>query len=361
MVLYLRPLLLALLAQAILLAAAAVALGQENYTLTDNDTWARIDGVEPGSPEGQLVEARRALAAGEPIRAENLATQWIDRYEQHPILPEAYLLRGDALMAQREYYRAAFDYEFIARVFPGSDAFITALERELQIARLFGSGLKRKLWGMRIADASDDAEELLIRIQERLPGSRLAEEAGMELGDFYFRRRNMTLAVEMYSLFVENYPNSEQINKARKRLIYAHLAAFKGPEFDATGLYNARAESVRLKALAPIAAEEIGVDALIARIDESNARKMLHTTRWYLRTGDLIAAEFTIRRLVERYPRTLAAADALRLVQEILPRLPQSVREEGPDYEALRTDLLRGPEAATGPASPERNAEEDRP
>ena len=345
----------------ILLAAAQAARGQETYRLADDDSWTAAEEVDPGSPQGQMAEARRALAAGDVIRAENLATQWIDRYSQHPMLPDAYLLRGDALMAQREYYKAAFDYEFIAKGFPGSEAFVTALERELEIAKLFGSGLKRKLWGMRIADASDEAEEMLIRIQERLYGSRLAEEAGMELGDFYFRRRNMSLAVEAYSLFIENYPDSEQINKARKRLIYAHLAGFKGPEFDATGLFNARAELVRLKALAPIASEEVGADALIGRIDESNARKLLHTTRWYLRTSDLIAAELTIRRLVERYPHTLAAADALRLIPDILPRLPQSVLEEGPDYSSLRAGLLGDSAAGTAPASPGPAAEEDRP
>lgn len=333
-------LLLAATALTGILVTSTPASAQENYTLTEDDAWTRTNIFEPGSPESQLAVARQALAAGEYIRAENQATQWIDRFDQHPMLPDAYLLRGDALMAQREYYKAAFDYELIARAYPGSDAFVSALERELEIARLFGNGLKRKMWGMRIADASDEAEEILIRIQERLYGSRLAEEAGMELGDFYFRRRNMTLAVEAYSLFIENYPDSEQINKARKRLIYAHLGSFKGSAFDATGLDSAREELTRLKALSPTTAEEIGADGLISRIDESNAGKLLHTARWYLRTGDPIAGELTIRRLVEKYPHSLATADALRMVDGVLARLPEAVRNEAPDYAALRAGLL---------------------
>ena len=31
-----------------------------------------------------------------------------------------------------------------------------------------------------------------------MPGSRLAEEAGMQLADFYFNRRNMSLAADAY-------------------------------------------------------------------------------------------------------------------------------------------------------------------
>ncbi len=47
-----------------------------------------------------------------------------------------------------------------------------------------------------------------------------------------------------------------------------------------------------------------------------------------------------IRRLVTRYPRTVAAADALRLLKRVLPLLPPSVLTEAPDYAALQRALL---------------------
>ena len=164
------------------------------------------------------------------------------KHPKHPLLPEAYLLRGDSLKARRSYYKALFEYEFVAVSFTGSEAFVRALEREFEIAQLFAAGTKRKLWGMRIVDASNEAEELLIRIQERLPGSRLAEDAGMALGDFYFSRRKMDLAAEMYSLFIQNFPRSRRIAKARKRLIYAYLASFKGAQIR-DGLVSVRGDS----------------------------------------------------------------------------------------------------------------------
>ncbi len=332
-----------------LLTAAGVA--QERYTLSDEDTWQAEGAVDPETPEGQLALARRALAAGQAPRAESLATAWIDRHERHPLLPEAYVLRGDTLTAQEKYYKALFDYEFVARGFPASEAFVTALQREMDIATLYARGTKRTVLGMRILDASDEAEELLILIQERLPGSRLAEQAAIELGDFYFRRRKMALAVQMYSIFLENFPNSSQVSKARRRLIYAHLATFKGPQFDASGLLEARANLQQLILLEPAAAERIGAAALLTRIDESNAQKLLLNAKWHLRTGDPIAAELTIRRLLRLYPRTVAATDALRLMEKILPKLPPSVLAEAPDYESLRAAILGGePEQAEPPA-----------
>jgi outer membrane protein assembly factor BamD (BamD/ComL family) len=339
-------------------ARPAPVHGQEVFELSDaDDTWVGETTIDPATPEGQLALARRALAAGDGQRAEFLATRWIDRYPQHPSMAQALLVRGDARRARRDYYKALFDYETIARQHPGSDVFITALERELEIAKMFATGTRRRLWGMRIIDASDEAEELLIRVQERLPGSRLAEQAGLALGDFYFTRRKMTLAAEMYSLFIENFPRSEHVGKARKRLIYAHLASFKGPEFDAGGLYEARTRLRQLKAVDPLVAQQMGADALLLRIDESIARKMFTTAQWYQSTGDVIAAELTIRHLVERYPRTVATVDALRLAPAIVARLPESIVAEAPDYEALRAMILGAPTVPV-PAAPELDLED---
>ena len=318
----------------------ATAGGQEKYELSETDEWEIVESAEPGTPAGQLAMARRALAGGEYRRAENLARSWIKRHPRDPLLPEAYLLKGDALRGQGDYYKSLFDYEFVARGYPASETFITVVERELEIGVLFARGTKRKWLGMRIVSADSVAEELLIRVQERMPGSQLAEEAAIELADHYFRKREMKLAVDMYSIFLENHPDSDQVSKARRRLIYSELATFKGPAFDASGLHEARARLEEFMALEPAAAERVGADALLTRIDESDAQKLLRTARWYLTTGDPVAAELTIRRLVTRYPRTVAAAGALRLMQRILPRLPQVVIDEAPDYTALRQAIL---------------------
>lgn len=327
---------------------AAPGHAQSRYSLGEDDAWSAEEEVDPATPKGQLLEARRALADGDPVRAENLATRWIEHHERHPLLAEAYVIRGDAKRAAGNEYKALFDYEFVARMFPGSEAFVTALEREFEIAKEYAHGKRRKLWGMRIVSAAGEAEELLIRIQERMPGSQLAEQAGMELADYYFRQRNMPLAADAYDLFVENYPRSEQVSKARRRSIYAHLASFKGPQFDISGLREAQYRLEELQILEPMTAEQVGADALLVRIDESAAMKKLENARWYRRTGDIIAAELSLRRLIERYPETVAAADGLDLAIRLLPRLPERTREQAPDYATIREARLGAERSSEG-------------
>ena len=331
---------LVIICSAMLHALCNPTHGQQRFDLADDDTWVLVQEADPATAEGQLAIGLRALADGDARRAESIANRWIDANRRHRLLPNAYLLRGDALMAQGKLYKALFDYEYIARMYPGSEIFITTLERELVIAKQFARGTRRHLWGLKIASAYNEAQELLIRIQERLPGSTLAEEAGIELADFYVRRGDMTLAVEAYELFIENYPYSDQLPRARGRLIATNLATYKGPKFDARGLLEARELLIELRRIDPVTAERLGAEAHLAGIDEREAAKLLETARYYLRTRDIIAAEFTIRRLVQRHPRTVATREALEIIPGIVSRLPDTVLRNAPDYDLLRQTLL---------------------
>ena len=337
---------------AVTLLAAPAAPAQETYTLNDGEQWELTGTPEPGSPEAQLANARRALADGQHARAVDLASAWLEHNKRHALVAEAHMVRGDALLAQREYYESLFDYEMVCRMYHGGTAFHDALARELEVATLFANGTRRKLWGMRIANAEGEAEELLIRVQERLPGSALAETAGMELADFFFRQRRMELATDAYMLFLENYPRSVQTPKAQRKLIYARLATFRGPPFDATGLDDARAELSQLKRADPAAAQRIGAEALVTRIDESEAQKLLGIAQWYITVDDPIAAEYTARSLITRYPRTAACIAALEhVIPSVLDLLPPSVRSEAPDYALLQRTIL-GREVASAEAAP---------
>ena len=329
---------------AAMLAASPVS-GQVEYRLGPDDSWEETTPV-PGTAEFQVFQARKALALGEPQRARALASSFLDRFPNDPFRADMLLIRGDALLQMGDEYKALFNYEEIAQQHPGSRVFVMALEREYDIATAYANGLRRKFYGtFRLIDASEDAQELLIRIQERLPGSRLAENAGMQLADFYFRRSEMRLAADSYDLFIQNYPRSDRIEKARSRLIQSYLASYRGPQYDDAGLRDARRRLESLRVVQPALAQRLGADALLVRIRESEAEKLLTTSRWYLSIDDPVSAEFYLRRVVERYPGTVATLDALRLAPTVVSRMPSAIAAEAPDYQALAEALL----GAAGP------------
>ena len=322
-------------------AISASAVAQDIYRLDpETDEWKLEQTPAPNSSAAQLARARVLLTEGRHDRALNMANRWMARNPGSPLMPEAYLIKGDALVGLGDEYESLYEFEYLVRKFPGSEVFSLALLREYDIAMKYAHGLKRKMFGLRIIDATDEAEELFIRIQERMPGSNLAEKSGLELADLYFRQRKMELAASAYAIFIERYPRSTEIPFARRRLIYSNIASFKGPEFDIVGLLEAKAELQQLAVQRPAEAERIGAQALVERINESEANKLLVTAQWYLHQGDPIACEFTIRSLVRKFPSSAAAMKALRIVPQVLRQLPQAVLDRTPNYAQMSKEVL---------------------
>ncbi len=331
-----------LFAMGALVGMAPTASAQvQEFKLDKSDRWTEPADVDPMSDEGQILIMRRALEANDPGRAHTLAARFIEARPLSPLRAEALLVRADSTYRLDDEYNALYDYEEICRRYAGSEVFVTALEREFEIAKAYAGGRKRKFFGtFRIVSTYEDAQELLIRIQERLPGSELAEKAGLELADFYFNNRELTLAAEAYDLFLQNYPKSQHVTKAQLRLIYSYIAAFKGPSYDLTGLLEAKTRLRSLQVTDPALAQQVGADAILVRVYESEAAKLLSTADWYWQTDDAISAELFIRRVVKQYPDSVACLDALRVVPEVLTKLPATILRGTPDYKAIRAAKL---------------------
>ena len=309
------------LTAALLLTFAGVCLGQTTtYTLDDGRGWVESANPQPGTDEDVIGRARRALAEGRPSRAKSILDDWIEvnEFSKSPLLPEAYLRRGDARVALGREDKALYDYEQVIKDYPGTEQFVISLERELEIGLRYINGLRRRLWGtFRIEDATSIGEELLLRVQERLPGSRLAERAAIELADYYYRERELRLAADAYDIFVINYPKSEYQQKAMQRRVFANIARFKGPKYDAGGLLEAQILIRDFAQRYPAQAEETGMnDALVARLDESAAAQMLETARWYFTRKDPASARVLLTRLVRKHPQTIAAGEGISLMKE---------------------------------------------
>ncbi|MEX2673378.1 MAG: outer membrane protein assembly factor BamD [Phycisphaeraceae bacterium] len=304
----------------IISAPSSPAHAQSVFELHDGEL-TQIHAPDPDTPEGELQAVAQAIAEERGKDAIKLADAWIENYPNHPLLARAFLLRGDARVSRNHLYASLFDYEVVMRRFPASEEFEVALEREFSIAETFSRGTKRLLWGMRLLPAYGEAEELFIRIQERSPGSRIAERAGIELADHYYRQSEMLSAAEAYDLFLQNFPRSQWREYAMQRQILANLATFRGPRFDATGLIDAESRLEEYAQTYPAAAEQIGAEALATRIDETLAERSLLVAHWYRDRGERVSAIYMYRRLIQDHPGSAAAQQAIAQLRRLDPTL----------------------------------------
>jgi tetratricopeptide (TPR) repeat protein len=318
----------------ILLLAAAVAAGQSTeMTLSGTGEWVAAARAPKSADAMVMDQARQLLAEDKPGRARSLLTRWIDEHEfiESPYMSEAYLLRADAKTAGGNEYRALFDYEIVAKEYEGTQEFVRAVERELEIGVRYLGGLRRRLLGMRIVRAESIGEELVLRTAERMPGSRLAERAVIELADYYYRTRDLESAETAYKKFVQLFPRSQHVTRARQQRIFASIGQFKGPNYDAAGLQDAKILIEEYSKDDPIGAQRANLsDALVARLDESIAAQMLEKARFYIRRGDPVSARATLRRLIKDHPRSVAASQGRALMAEKKWIVPQKAASLAP-------------------------------
>ena len=206
--------------------------------------------------------------------------------------------------------------------YPESRLFLPSLLRQYDIADAFLDGYKRKFLGLAILPARDEAVEMLYRIQQRSPGSPLAEKSLLRTCDYYFSSGQFDLSADAYAAFVRSYPRSPEVPRVRLREAFSSLAQFRGLKFDATSIIDARAQLVDIQRTYPRMAEEENVASVIEQIDSAFAGKLLDTGDYYERTGDGRAAAYYYKFLINTYGKSPEAAKGRRR----LAALPASAR-----------------------------------
>jgi outer membrane protein assembly factor BamD (BamD/ComL family) len=247
------------------------------------------------------------------------AKAWVKDNPKHPLMPQVLLLHGDAEVLRGNKYGALYPYEDLLNNYPASDLYLPTLEREFNLADAFLNGYKRKFLGLRILPVTEDAIELLDRIQDRQRGSAIAEQAGLRIADYYFNDGKFPEAIDAYSDFLKRYPYSQFTRKAEVRRAEASLGNFRGLLFDFTPLYDARERLATISDAFPQSAENLQVKAVDDRIYQLEGQKDLEIARYYYRAGKKYASAYYYRRVIANWPDTAFAESARK---ELSSRMP---------------------------------------
>ncbi|MBL8746805.1 MAG: outer membrane protein assembly factor BamD, partial [Phycisphaerae bacterium] len=264
------------------LAAATLALAiagfvraqSSEYRLDESRQWVTVTPEAQSADASLITDARRRLAEDDPAGAQAILDPWIEtnRRAGNRHMAEALLIRGDALLAQDREFMALYDYEEICKNHRESDAFTTAVERELGIAIRYANGLRLRIFGIRWGEPEDVLVELFLRVSERLPRSQAAERAMIELADYYYRQRELAQAKDVYVSYLDSFPNGPNAIRARERRINCDVGRFKGPRYNAAALIDAKVQIEQFQRRYPAEAEATGLNSgLASRLDESMA------------------------------------------------------------------------------------------
>ncbi len=246
----------------------------------------------------QLFDGRRYR------EAHDIALEWIKANPKAPdrdrgilLLAETYYVNGDRMWC-------FYECDELIENYPDSKLFFAALELQYRVADAFLSGYRKKFLGLAVVPMEDTGIEMLFRVQERSPGSPIAEKSLLRTARYYYQSSQFDLAADAYGAFIRIYPRSPEVGRVRLRQAHANFAQYHGPRYDATPLLDARAQFAE-------------VQTRHARPRPPGWRRSIDRTH-RRRTG---GQDFVRRRLLSRRPRFPGGGVSVSLGDSALSQL----------------------------------------
>jgi outer membrane assembly lipoprotein YfiO len=295
------------------------AMGGEGRTWEFRDgSWMEIatpvSTTAPVAPDPELEHAEQLLTQHDYKTAKKILVAWVKVHTRirTPQRDRAVFLLADVFYQADDRIKSFFYCDELMDEYPESDLFAAALQKQYDIADAYLSGYKDRFLFMRILDESSEAVQMMWRIQQRAPGSPLAEKAMLRTADYYFSDRDYDLAEDAYNAFWRDYPNSDEVPRVKLRAAFASLAQFRGVNFDATNLIDARAQLLEIQRRYPDLAAEENVQTVLDQIDSAFCKKLLDRGEFYERTSEPRGAVYVFRFLAQVYPNSPEAVEARR-------------------------------------------------
>jgi len=277
--------------------------------------WRRAP--DPNPDRTLFEEGRRAMEAGNPGKASRTLKSLIKKYPESAYRAEAMWLRGEALFAQKDYYKAFEQYEEMLTQYAGSPHYRQALERQMAVAELYLGPVRRRVWGMPLLSGETEAIEILRRVYEHQPAGDLAEACLLRIADYYYSKQRWQEAEDYYNKYCQAFPNGGRIVHAELARAKCAIARCRGARYDITSLALAYDRLRQFQQKYPEAAREEGVADLLAQLRLSQAEALYNVAAHYFRAGKPLASAFYAEQVVARYADTSWADEARALVAKM--------------------------------------------
>ncbi len=327
----------------------AAALEPKTFDYAGGGKWPQVEAPASRQADNPTLDrAERMLSSGQTSDAKKLLLDYAVNSRTARDRDRALFLLADVYRRDDDYLKAFYQYDELLDTYPESRLYSQSLEKQYDIADALLRGHKRRLFGLSILPADDEGIDMLFRLQERSPGSPLAERSLLRTAEYYFASSQFDLAGDAYAAYIRSYPRSPDVPRIRIREAFCSYAQFRGVNFDATHLIDARAQFEDIKVRYPQLATSSNVQQFIDSINETLARKMYLTADFYRRTDKPGGAAYTLRELAKTYPDSKEA----KLVPKELTRLPAAALVEPARDRAKPIETTLPPAMPAGPPVP---------
>jgi outer membrane assembly lipoprotein YfiO len=273
----------------------------------------------PAAPvtDATLDRAEQLINEKQNRSARKLLINWLKHHADSPVRDRGLFLMAQSWFDYGNRIKSFYYLDELLEKYPESKLFYPALQKQYEIGDAYLNGYNRRFLMLPLLGAEDEGIEVLYRVQQRSPGSSMAEKALLRTADYYYADSQFDLAADAYGSFARSFPRSPAVPRVRMRQAFASLAQYRGLKFDATPVIDARTQLAQVQNDYPQLAAEENIAAVLRRIDGAFAAKIYGVADFYRRTHEPKAAVYTYRFLLQTYPNSPEARRAKRDLEKM--------------------------------------------
>ncbi len=230
---------------------------------------------------------------------------------------DLYYLKAEALYQMEELSKSQKSFEKLVKEFPHTQHLHEVTKRQLTMARAFLGNFRTKLFGLPLYRTPGRGIKILESIFERDPYGSFADDAQVEMANYYFHKHNYLEAGERYKLVYVNYPRSELREPAAFRWTQSIFLEGQGPAYDSTYLTESRHAFEAFLAEFPGSKFASSARQALEKIVGLQAEVYFDAGRFYERQRKLEAARLYYRLTASRFPETERAKQASRKFKQL--------------------------------------------
>ncbi|MFH1406578.1 MAG: outer membrane protein assembly factor BamD [Candidatus Omnitrophota bacterium] len=269
------------------------------------------------TPKEQLETAMTFYNAKDFEHAINEFKKLVHFYPRSQEAPESLYFLGLSYEATGYYYEAYQAYQKALEEYPHTERFDNMIEREYRLGEAFLGGAKVKLWKFPLYPSYEYSAEIFQKVVENAPFGKWAAQAQYMAGEAYKKAGMYNEASLAFMKVLNNYPQSDAIEKAKFQVAYCALKASPAPGYDdqttekAIEEYRSFIKEHSESEFIPEAKDALSI------LLEKKAENDYLIAEFYERQGKLEAAEVYYRDILLNYPDTTWAGKAKEKLDQI--------------------------------------------
>jgi len=263
----------------------------------------------------QLYEKGRKLYLdGSYYDAGNVFAEAEKRADANAIKANSLLAQVGAWRMCELYYREFKAIEKLLTLYPEYADFGPLIDREFELGELYAQGKREPaFWALRFIPwltDEDHAEEIFKRALDRAPFAKFGAKAHLRLAYIYDNSGRVKESIGQLREIVRDYPNSAQHRLAMLALAEGLLELSRRGDGDGSYIREAADVLARFNERYPNAEEKEWARRKLLETKDIQAKRLYDMAEFYRRSGRQEAAERYLARIVSELPDSKYAADS---------------------------------------------------